>query len=487
MSVEALQQWIQQTYGRRLNDAELAQLAEALNYTGGPITPDLFAQAQSLVEQAASAAGIPPIGGPEGIPAPSGPETPGGNAPRTGGNTPAESMTTTDAAQALKEWATSQGYTLTDAQIGQIAQGVGFTGGMVGPDQLQAAKDWATANVGTLFPGVMPPAGSVSQPPSSTTPQPSPTPTSTPSPQIQNLDTETANVLKDWWRQTFMTDPTDAQLVEIARRVNYTGGPITPKLYAQIQNTAETLMREGGWKPPEEPTFENYLPTFSYEDFQFGEQAPAGYQAGPAFTPGAFAYGEQGPAAFDYAEFVAPGQDAVLRDPGYQRRLAEGQKALETSAAAKGLLRTGATLKGLSEYAQQQASDEYARAYQRQLDEYQMGRAGAKEEYESGRQSYMDRYNKAYQEYLTNLENQKFAYSTGEQQRRSTYDEAQREYDRKYKMAQDKYQTGYNKAFAEYQSRRSAAEQQYEQDWNYWKYLQDDARERAKFAMGLSS
>jgi hypothetical protein len=246
-------------------------------------------------------------------------------------------------------------------------------------------------------------------------------------------------------------------------------------------------MREGGWKPPEEPTFENYLPTFSYEDFQFGEQAPAGYQAGPAFTPGAFAYGEQEPTAFDYAEFVAPGQEAVLRDPAYQRRLAEGQKALETSAAAKGLLRTGATLKGLSEYAQQQASDEYARAYQRQLGEYQTNRAGAKEEYEAGQRAYMDRYNKAYQEYLTNLENQKFAYSTGEQQRRSAYDEAQREYDRKYRMAQDKYQTGYNKAFAEYQSKRSAAERQYEQDWNYWKYLQDDARERAKFAMGLSS
>lgn len=581
MSVEALQQWIQQTYGRRLNDAELSQLAEALNYTGGPITPDLFAQAQSLVEQAASAAGIPPIGGPEGIPAPGGPETPGGNAPRTGGNTPAEAMTTTDAAQALKEWATSLGYTLTDAQIGQIAQGVGFTGGMVSPDQLQAAKDWATANVGALYPDATPntlttpggtpggtggnsgngvsafnidearqavidavktqyagynlnddqlqfiwenvskngvvstqqmvsaamawlgseanrnsvlakagnagggggTGGTVETVGSGTGGGTGGGNTAT----IQNLDTDTVNLLKIWWQQTFRTDPTDAQLVEIARRVNYTGGPITPKLYAQIQGTAETLMREGGWTPPTEPELENYLPTFSYEDFQFGEQAPAGYQAGPAFTPGAFTYGEQEPGAFDYREFEAPRADDVLQDPAYQRRLEEGRKALETSAAAKGLLRTGATLKSLSDYAQQQASDEYARTYQRQLGEYQMGRAGAKEEFESGRQSYMDRYNKAYQEYLTNLENERFGYTSSEQQRRSTYDQAQREYDRKYKMAQDKYQTGYNKAFAEYQSRRSAAEQQYQQDWNYWKYLQEQDYRRAALNAGLAT
>lgn len=510
MTVDQFQRWVQRKYGRALTDAELNDLAGAVGYTGGPISDEVFANAQALVDQAAADAGIPvmqpgeisppgkPGGRVEGTPGETVtvPDVP--TTPRTGGNTPAdaEDMDVAQAVADLRTWASSLGYTLSDAQIQQIAQAIGFTGNRVSAQQLQAAKDWATANVGTLFPGGTgggttgggtSGGGTTGGGTGGGTTGGGTTSTPTPSPQIQNLDTETANVLKDWWRQTFMTDPTDAQLVEIARRVNYTGGPITPKLYAQIQNTAETLMREGGWKPPEEPTFENYLPTFSYEDFQFGEQAPAGYQAGPAFTPGAFAYGEQGPAAFDYAEFVAPGQDAVLRDPGYQRRLAEGQKALETSAAAKGLLRTGATLKGLSEYAQQQASDEYARAYQRQLDEYQMGRAGAKEEYESGRQSYMDRYNKAYQEYLTNLENQKFAYSTGEQQRRSTYDEAQREYDRKYKMAQDKYQTGYNKAFAEYQSRRSAAEQQYQQDWNYWKYLQDDARERAKFAMGLSS
>jgi hypothetical protein len=300
-------------------------------------------------------------------------------------------------------------------------------------------------------------------------------------------DTETLGVFRQWFERTFRRAATDADIAEVARRANYRGGPITPAQYVGIQNAAEAMMRDSGWRPPEEPNADAYLPTFAYEDFAFNEQAPGAFQPGQAFAAPAFQYGEQAPGAFDYAEFVPPSAESVLNDPAYQRRLEEGKKALETSAASKGLLRTGATLKSLSDYAQQQASDEYGRAYQRQMGEYQTNRAGAQQEYESGRQAYMDRYNQAYQEYLTNLENQRTGYQTGEQQRRSAYDEMQRDYERKYRMAQDKYQTGYNKAFAEYQSKRGAAEQQYQQDWNYWRYLQDDAFRRAQLNAGLSS
>lgn len=52
-------------------------------------------------------------------------------------------------------------------------------------------------------------------------------------------------------------------------------------------------------------------------------------------------------------------------DPGYQFRMQEGQKALERSAAAKGGLNSGATLKALSRYSQGVASDEYQNAYNR--------------------------------------------------------------------------------------------------------------------------
>jgi hypothetical protein len=53
------------------------------------------------------------------------------------------------------------------------------------------------------------------------------------------------------------------------------------------------------------------------------------------------------------------------KDPGYDFRMAEGQKALERSAAARGGLQSGGTLKALSRYGQDYASNEYNNAYNR--------------------------------------------------------------------------------------------------------------------------
>jgi murein L,D-transpeptidase YcbB/YkuD len=52
-------------------------------------------------------------------------------------------------------------------------------------------------------------------------------------------------------------------------------------------------------------------------------------------------------------------------DPGYQFRMDEGQKALERSAAAKGGMMSGGTLKAISKYGQGVASQEYQSAYDR--------------------------------------------------------------------------------------------------------------------------
>ena len=56
-------------------------------------------------------------------------------------------------------------------------------------------------------------------------------------------------------------------------------------------------------------------------------------------------------------------------DPSYQWRLQQGQQALERSAAGRGALSSGATLKALTNYAQGAASQEYAAAHKRWLDE----------------------------------------------------------------------------------------------------------------------
>lgn len=53
------------------------------------------------------------------------------------------------------------------------------------------------------------------------------------------------------------------------------------------------------------------------------------------------------------------------KDPGYDFRMAEGAKALERSAAARGGLNSGGTMKALSRYGQDFASNEYTNAYNR--------------------------------------------------------------------------------------------------------------------------
>lgn len=60
---------------------------------------------------------------------------------------------------------------------------------------------------------------------------------------------------------------------------------------------------------------------------------------------------------FSMADFEA--------DPGYGFRMSEGMKALERSAAARGRLLSGETLKGIQRYGQDLASSEYGNAYNR--------------------------------------------------------------------------------------------------------------------------
>ena len=64
-------------------------------------------------------------------------------------------------------------------------------------------------------------------------------------------------------------------------------------------------------------------------------------------------------------------------DPGYAFRLSEGMKALDRTAAARGGLLSGATLKGAQRYGSDLASQEYQNAFNR----YQANRALQAQEY----------------------------------------------------------------------------------------------------------
>jgi hypothetical protein len=59
------------------------------------------------------------------------------------------------------------------------------------------------------------------------------------------------------------------------------------------------------------------------------------------------------------------GQSDFEQDPGYAFRQSEGMKALERSAAARGNLLSGSTLKGVQRFGQDLASQEYQNAFNR--------------------------------------------------------------------------------------------------------------------------
>lgn len=58
--------------------------------------------------------------------------------------------------------------------------------------------------------------------------------------------------------------------------------------------------------------------------------------------------------------------DNWQQDPGFQFRLAEGNKAINNASAARGNAMGGATMKALTEYGQNLASNEYNNVYNRQ-------------------------------------------------------------------------------------------------------------------------
>lgn len=96
----------------------------------------------------------------------------------------------------------------------------------------------------------------------------------------------------------------------------------------------------------------------------------------------------QGPAAFQDMKFD------FEADPGYQFRLAEGNKAVQASAAARGGLFSGKTGTDLQDYSQGLASQEYGNAYNRFADQrdYSYGQFG--DNFNRDRALKTDKYNR---------------------------------------------------------------------------------------------
>jgi hypothetical protein len=111
----------------------------------------------------------------------------------------------------------------------------------------------------------------------------------------------------------------------------------------------------------------DYEGTFSIPGYSGAGQPDFNFEATPEFNA---------------PRFRAPTGVTMLNDPGYQFRLQQGMDALEHSKAAQGLLRGGGTLKGLQEYGQNYASQEFQNVYNRSLAEYDRNFGAAKAEFD---------------------------------------------------------------------------------------------------------
>lgn len=130
-----------------------------------------------------------------------------------------------------------------------------------------------------------------------------------------------------------------------------------------------------------------------------------GDQPGGGGGMGGFGAGLNSPLLAPYTktfgDFNAPSGLDLANDPGYQARMKMGTDAIQNSAAAKGKLLTGGTLKDLTQYGQDFGSNEYSNVFNRALQGYNTNKDTFTTNYGIYRNNQNDPFNKLYS--LSNL------------------------------------------------------------------------------------
>lgn len=182
------------------------------------------------------------------------------------------------------------------------------------------------------------------------------------------------------------------------------------------------------------------LAPLNYADFAYNYKAPSAYSyrgdmnAPTPFTADRFAErpdfkspvpGYVAPRYKAPSPFVAPGEEGMKEDPGYQIRVNRGIQALENSAAARGMDRSANTWKGLLDYGEDSASQEYGKVYDRRKGEYDTSAELGLAEFDRNS-------------------------AAGLTENELAYNRAATEYDRSYQNALQRYQMGYQQAAGEH-------------------------------------
>jgi len=157
------------------------------------------------------------------------------------------------------------------------------------------------------------------------------------------------------------------------RTANTPGGEAAAESNTMGQMLAPTMYREGEtYAPPPLGRPTSIIGDFSGTMPSAPEVAPYG-PTDPYAAPTPYAAASyDAPSYTAPVPFTMPTAADMAADPGYQFRLQQGQQALERSGAARGVTRTGGTLKDILDYGQRAASQEYGNVYNRMAGQYGM-------------------------------------------------------------------------------------------------------------------
>lgn len=102
------------------------------------------------------------------------------------------------------------------------------------------------------------------------------------------------------------------------------------------------------------------------------------------------------PAPFSFKDFTAPTLDEARNEPGFAFALEQGQKALENSAAGRGVLRTGGTLKDILGFGQKLGEQNYGNVFNRSKSIYDTNRSNAADTYATNYGVSRDKFDRDY-------------------------------------------------------------------------------------------
>ena len=168
---------------------------------------------------------------------------------------------------------------------------------------------------------------------------------------------------------------------------------------------------------------------------------PAPFKAPAPFQGiGDFSYPEyQKPADYVPGTFSAPTIAEARAEPGFQFALDEGRRQMEASAAAKGIGRTGGTVKRLIGYGQEMADTNYGNVFNRNKTIFDTNEGNREEAYKT---------------------NADVGFGAWDANRKNAADT----FATNYGVAKDKYDYGYTAASDEYESLYGTSKQKHDYD-----------------------